>query len=172
LFIVGGAFVGLDDIVKRRHNKRRVGFNCGRFVDDKKELNEMLQMVTHDDLVEFGIIPELIGRLPIIAPLEELSVDDLVRVLKEPKNALLRQERKKLAYKGVELQFTDDAAKKVAELAVERGTGARALRSVVADFMTDIFFELPANAEGKKYVIDPDVVTKKKKIFTSKNEAA
>lgn len=172
LFIVGGAFVGLDDIVKRRYNKRRVGFNCGGFVDDKKELNEMLQMVTHDDLVEFGIIPELIGRLPIIAPLEELSIDDLVRVLKEPKNALLRQERKKLAYKGVELQFTDDAAKKVAELAVERGTGARALRSVVADFMTDIFFELPANSEGKKYVIDPDVVTKKKKIFTSKNEAA
>lgn len=171
LFIVGGAFVGLDDIIGRRTNKKRLGFdNKFETIDERKNRNELLKMVTQDDLVEFGMIPELIGRLPVISSLEELSLDDLVRVLKEPKNALLKQERKKLAYKGVDLHFTDDAIQKMAEIAVEKGTGARALRGVLADFMTDIYFDLPKNSKGKKFVIDGDVVTLKKKLFA--NEAA
>jgi ATP-dependent Clp protease ATP-binding subunit ClpX len=174
LFIVGGAFVGLDDIIRRRTNKKHMGFGSKTFVvDERQELNETLKAVTQDDLVEFGIIPELIGRLPVIAPLEELSLDEMVRVLTEPKNALLRQERKKLAYKGVGLKFTDDAVRKMAEIAVEKGTGARALRSVLSEFMTDIFFDLPADSKGKKYTVDADIVTKKKQLFCEdKNEAA
>ncbi len=171
LFIVGGAFVGLDDIIGRRTNKKRLGFdNKIEIADRRQNLNEILKLVTQDDLVEFGMIPELIGRLPVIASLDELSLEDLVRVLKEPKNALLKQERKKLAYKGVDLQFTDDAIQKMAEIAIEKGTGARALRSVLSEFMTDIYFDLPENIKGQKFVIDGDVVTLKKKLFT--NEAA
>jgi ATP-dependent Clp protease ATP-binding subunit ClpX len=164
LFIVGGAFVGLDDIIRRRTNRKSMGFGANKSViDERTELNEILRSVTQDDLIEFGMIPELIGRLPVLATLEELSVDDLVRVLKEPKNALLRQERKKMAYKGVNLQFTDDAMRKMAELAIEKGTGARALRSVLTEYMTDIHFDLPTDCAGKTMVIDSEVVVKNKK---------
>lgn len=174
LFIVGGAFVGLDDIIRRRLNKKVIGFtNTTSVVDDRQEYNEIMKSVTQEDLIEFGIIPELIGRLPIVSSLEELSVEDLVRVLKEPKNALLRQERKKMAYKGVDLVFTDDAIQKMAESAIEKGTGARALRSVLAEFMTDMYFELNENSRGKKFIIDGDVVSKRTKpILCEKNEAA
>lgn len=175
LFIVGGAFVGLDDIIRRRTNKRRMGFgvSLSGVVDEREELNELLKEVNPEDLVEFGIIPELIGRLPVIAPLEELSVDDLVTILTKPKNALILQERKKLAYKGVDLQFTTDALREIAEQAVKQGTGARALRSVVAEFMTDVHFDLPADARGKTFVIDKEVVLKQKKLFRAiKSEAA
>lgn len=164
LFIVGGAFVGLDDIIRRRTSQKSLGFgNKMSVLDDRQELNEILKSVTQDDLIEFGMIPELIGRLPILATLEELSVDDLVRVLKEPKNALLMQERKKMAYRGVNLKFTDDAMKKIADIAIEKGTGARALRSVLAEFMTDIHFDLPSDCAGKTMTIDAEVVTKSKK---------
>ncbi len=164
LFIVGGAFVGLDDIIRRRTNRKSLGFgNKPSIVDGRMEINQILRDVTQDDLIEFGMIPELIGRLPVITTLEELSLDDLVRVLREPKNALLRQERKKMAYRGVNLQFTDDAVRKMAELAIEKGTGARALRSVLTDFMTDIHFDLPADCKGKTLTIDVEVVMKKKK---------
>jgi ATP-dependent Clp protease ATP-binding subunit ClpX len=174
LFIVGGAFVGLDDIIRRRTNRKTMGFGAAVNIQNKhQELNEVLKNVTQDDLIEFGMIPELIGRLPICAPLEELSVEDLVRVLNEPKNALLRQERKKMAYKGVNLRFTEDATQKIADIAIEKGTGARALRSVLANFMTDIHFDLPADCKGKTLIIDSEVVTKSKKpILTSLTDAA
>lgn len=174
LFIVGGSFVGLDEIIRRRTNRRTIGFGSSSSVSDKRqELNDILRNVTQDDLIEYGMIPELIGRLPIFAPLEELSVDDLVRVLKEPKNALLRQERKKMAYRGVNLEFTEDAMKKMADLAIEKGTGARALRTVVAEFMTDIHFDLPTDCNGKSLIIDSDVVMKKKKpVLTCLHDAA
>lgn len=174
LFIVGGAFVGLDDIIRRRTNRKSMGFGSEKTIlDERQDFNEIIRSVTQDDLIEYGMIPELIGRLPVLATLEELSVEDLVRVLKEPKNALLRQERKKMAYKGVTLQFTDDAVKKMADIAIQKGTGARALRSVLTEFMTDIHFDLPIDCKGKTMVIDSDVVTKAKKpILTSISDAA
>ena len=174
LFIVGGAFVGLDDIIKRRLNKKMIGFgNKVSVIDERQEYNQIIKEITQEDLIEFGMIPELIGRLPVISSLEELSVEDLISVLKEPKNALLRQERKKMAYKGVDLQFTDSAIKKIAEVAIEKGTGARALRGVLADFMTDMYFELNEKSKGKKFIIDADIVDKKKKpMLCEKNEAA
>ena len=174
LFIVGGAFNGIDEIVRKRAHKSSMGFGSTKvIVDERKQLNELLREVRQDDLIDFGLIPELVGRLPVIAALEELSLDDLVRVLKEPKNALLLQERKKFAYKGVNLQFTDDAMQKIAEIAIEKNTGARALRSVLTEFMTDIHFDLPEDHKGKTYVIDSDVVTGNKKMFShTHNEAA
>lgn len=174
LFIVGGAFVGLEEIIKRRTNKQSLGFGKpASIVDDRTAYNELMRSVRQDDLVEFGIIPELVGRLPVIATLEELSVDDLVRVLTEPKNALLKQEQKKLAYRGVKLLFTPEARQKIAELAIEKGTGARGLRSVLSLFMTDIQFDMPVDANGMTVVVDEDVVVGKRKIFhTAKNEAA
>jgi ATP-dependent Clp protease ATP-binding subunit ClpX len=163
LFICGGAFVGLEDIVRRRMNKGRMGFGgTSKEMDNKKEYNELMKEVTSDDLEQYGMIPELVGRLPVIAPLEELSLDDLKRVLTEPKNALLKQEQKKLAYKSVGLDFTDDAIQQIAELAHKKGTGARALRSVVADFMMPIHFELSGEHRGKKVIVDKDVVLKTK----------
>lgn len=173
LFIVGGAFVGLEDIIRRRTNQSRIGFGSSDLkLDQHIERNELLKQVTQDDLVEYGMIPELIGRLPILAPLEELSVDDLVRVLVEPKNALIKQEQKKMAYKGVELVFTDEAVQAIAELAIAKGTGARGLRSVVSTFMTDIHFDLPQNASGKTYVITKEIVLRQRSLFDDSCEAA
>lgn len=167
LFICGGAFNGLDEIIGKRQNKRVFGFQsqAREEVSEIEERNKLLRQCTSDDLIEFGLIPEFVGRLPVIAPLEELSLDDMVRVLKEPKNALLRQEQKKMAMLGVKLTFTDDAIKAVAKIARERPTGARGLRSVVEGFMTDIHFLMPADT--KEVVIDEDVVLGKKKLFQS-----
>ena len=111
----------------------------------------------------FGLIPELVGRLPVVGTLDSLSVEDLKRILIQPKNAILKQERKKLAYKGIDLQFTDDAVEEIAKIAIEKGTGARSLRSVVSDFMTDLHFNLKKGTKGVYYV-DKDVVHKKKKV--------
>jgi ATP-dependent Clp protease ATP-binding subunit ClpX len=172
LFIVGGAFVGLEDIIRRRLNKRTIGF--GALHDCKEEYeerNKLLMQVTHDDLIEYGLIPELVGRLPVICPFEELSVDALKRVLTEPKDALLKQERKKMLYKGIDLTFTDEAIAEIAEQAVKNGTGARALRAIISDFMTDIYYDLP-DAKGKTLVIDKEVVLKQKPPYTMNYAAA
>ena len=165
LFIVGGAFVGLEDIIRKRINKKRIGFGVEVSIDKRKELNELMKDVRQDDLVEFGMIPEFVGRIPVVAALEELSVEDLVRVLNVPKNALLKQERKKFAYKGIDLQFTDEAAKTIADQAVKKGIGARGLRSVLANFMTDIHFDLPDDYDGEAIIVDSDVVNNNKKLF-------
>lgn len=165
LFICGGAFNGLEDIIARRNNRRQIGFGSEVSLNEEQQRNELLAQATHHDLMEFGIIPELAGRLPVLAALQELSVDDLVRVLSEPKNALLLQERKKAAYAGVGLSFTEDAKREIAEKAKEKGTGARGLRSVVEGFMTDVFFDMPKNARGKKFVVDAPVVRGDKSIF-------
>jgi ATP-dependent Clp protease ATP-binding subunit ClpX len=174
LFICGGAFTGLDEIIRQRLNKRRMGFAAvaEAQVDEVQERNALLREVIHEDLIEFGIIPELAGRLPVIAPLEELSLDDLKRVLTEPKNALLKQERKKLSYKGIDLQFTEEAVAEIAREAHTKGTGARALRSVVANFMLDIHFDLEGDCRGTSLVVDPEVVRRKKKPFPANQKAA
>ena len=151
LFICGGAFDGLEQILKRKVGDKVVGFASE---EDKTDKNELLQKVEPDDLVHFGLIPELIGRLHIIASLNELDENDMVRILTEPKNAITKQYQKLFAIDNVNLKFEDDALQAIAKLALERKTGARGLRSIIEEMMIDLMFELP---EYKNYDI---VITK------------
>lgn len=155
LFIVGGTFVGLADIINKRLGKKSLGFGSTEKQDEEKEW--LLEFVTEDDLVEFGLIPELIGRLPVITPLKELDETALVKVLTEPKDALVKQYKKLFRYDDVNLEFTDAALTEIAKVAVKKGTGARGLRSVVESFMTDIMFELPEH-KGKTITITEEIV--------------
>lgn len=160
LFIAGGAFVGLEDIIRRRTNKNQLGFNksSSSSKEEREELNELLAQVIPADLIEFGMIPELIGRLPVIAPLEELGAEDLVRVMTETKNSILKQEKKKLALRGINLCFTEDAQKEIANQAIKQGTGARAIRGIISSVMTDVHFGITSNMVGSTVVIDKDVI--------------
>ncbi|NDJ27283.1 ATP-dependent Clp protease ATP-binding subunit ClpX [Campylobacter sp. MIT 12-8780] len=150
LFVCGGAFDGLDQILKRKLGDKVVGF-ADTAEADKKSL---LEKIEPDDLVHFGLIPELIGRLHVIASLNELDEDDMVRILTEPKNAIIKQYQKLFAIDGVGLKFEDDTLKEIAKLALERKTGARGLRSIIEELMVDLMFELP---EYKNYDI---IITK------------
>jgi ATP-dependent Clp protease ATP-binding subunit ClpX len=158
LFICGGAFNGLMDIIRKRLHKKTMGFGAQvKNQDQIDEKNELLLQCTPEDLIEYGLIPEFVGRLPVLAPMTELSLEEMINVLTEPKNALLKQEKKKFAYLDLDLEFTTEAVKEIAERARHRGTGARALRAVVEEFMTDLQFDLPANALSP-IVVDADVV--------------
>lgn len=178
LFICGGSFSGGDknhrlaQIVARRLEKRRIGFGSPAPDDNHQEQRELLHQVGDDDLIEFGLIPELIGRLPVVAVLDELTEAELVRVLTEPKDALLKQQRKLIAQTGNELVFTDGAVQEIAKLAAKKSMGARGLRKVVESFMTDIFFEMPERAKNKKIVVDENVVCGQKKTPWTLLEAA
>ena len=150
LFVCGGAFDGLETILKRKLGDKVVGF----FDNEKENSKALLEKIEPDDLVHFGLIPELIGRLHVITSLNELNEDDMVRILTEPKNAIVKQYQKLFAIDGVNLKFEDDALREIAKLALERKTGARGLRSIIEEIMVDLMFELP---EYKKYDI---VITK------------
>ncbi|GAB4385605.1 MAG: ATP-dependent Clp protease ATP-binding subunit ClpX [Phycisphaerales bacterium] len=157
LFICGGTFVGIEDIVRRRIGKSRIGFSGGtQTADDRiKESESLLAQVTNEDVVHYGMIPELVGRLPVITPLMPLTNDALIQILTEPKNALVRQYQHLFALEGAKLTFTEDALRAMAERASKRGTGARALRAVMEELMLDLMYELPdQNNEGAEYVID------------------
>lgn len=161
LFIVGGTFVGLEDIIRRRLGKTRIGFggaedsNQRHFTDSKAEREWLQAQVTNEDVVEYGLIPELVGRLPVISPLMPLSHDALVEILTKPKNALVRQYQHLFSLEGAELTFTDDALYALAEKASKRATGARALRAVIEEAMIDLMYDLPdLDNEGVEYVID------------------
>ena len=169
LFICGGAFNGLDEIIKKRLGKRSIGFGASP-INEEQERNEYLSQCNPDDLIEFGLIPELVGRLPVVASLSELSLEDMIQILTVPKNAILRQEQKKLAYSNVDLQFTSGAIKLIAHMAKEKKIGARGLRSVVEAFMMDIHFHLPSGT--KHILVDEEVVKGMKKLFLELNEAA
>ena len=158
LFVCGGAFDGLNEIIERRVGKNVLGFNQNR--RGKKERQNAISLVEPDDLVHFGLIPELIGRLHSITTLNEITTDDMVRILTEPKNALLRQYEKLFAMDGVKLMFDDEAVREVANLAIKRKTGARGLRSIMEEMMTDIMFDLP-ELDGYEVHISKDVVDKK-----------
>ncbi|WP_022846668.1 ATP-dependent Clp protease ATP-binding subunit ClpX [Desulfurobacterium sp. TC5-1] len=157
LFICGGAFVGLEDIIAKRIGKGTMGFNAD-LARKTMERNELLRYVEPEDLVKFGLIPELIGRLPVIATLSELQEEDLIRILKEPKNALVKQYKKLFELEGVELEFTDDALREIAREAIKRKTGARGLRAIMEKLMTDIMFEVPNRRDIKKVTIDREAV--------------
>ncbi len=161
LFICGGAFVGLEDIIKRRLGKGSIGF--GAEIKSVKDLTlgEILSHVQPEDLIKFGFIPEFVGRLPVVATLDELSVDDLVRILVEPKNSLIKQYQKLFEMEGVNLRFTEGALRAVAEMAYQRKTGARGLRSILEEIMIDVMYEIPSLSGVKECVITEDVVLKK-----------
>src|ERR671931_578421 len=142
LFICGGTFVGLDNVIARRIGRKTIGFGSNPEAREAN-LGEMLSKVTSDDLLEFGMIPEFIGRLPVIAPLDPLDEDALVRILTEPRNALVRQYQKLFEMEGAELEFETGALKEIARLAKARDTGARGLRAIVEDVMLDVMYELP-----------------------------
>lgn len=173
LFIAGGAFDGLDEIIKQRILTTTMGFGSEVKSKNDMKLGELLKNVTQDDLVHYGLIPEFVGRFPVVTTLNDLSAEDLVKIIKEPKNAILKQYQKMLELDGIELEFTDDALLELAKEALNRGTGARALKSVFEDVMLDIMFEAP-NKKGvvEKIIIDKDVVKGKKEPIMIERESA
>lgn len=162
LFICGGAFVGLDEKIKARLGKKAIGFVDSEEAERKAQ-DRVLAQVQPEDLVSFGLIPEFVGRLPVVAKMGELSTEELVRILTEPKNAIVRQYQKLLAMDEVTLRFTDDALKAIAEEAQKRKTGARGLRSIMEQVMADFMYDLPGNeaAKGTELVIDGATVKAK-----------
>ncbi|GAA3192671.1 ATP-dependent Clp protease ATP-binding subunit ClpX [Lentilactobacillus kefiri] len=159
LFIVGGAFDGIEGIVKSRLGDKTIGF--GTNSDEAADVNpkNIMQSVIPEDLLKFGLIPEFIGRLPILTALDKLDEHDLVRILTEPKNALVKQYKKLIELDGADLEFAPGALEKMAQLAIARDTGARGLRSIIEDVMRDIMFDLPSRNDVSKVVITPETVT-------------
>lgn len=158
LFIVGGAFEGIEKIIAARINKNKMGFISD--IKDKNRDEDLLKYVQPEDLLRFGLIPELIGRLPVTAPLHALTKDAFKSILTEPKNAILKQYKKLFLMEGIELEFDPFAIDAVVEKAMERKTGARALRSIVEDIMLDIMFDLPEKDKVEKCIVTKDVITK------------
>lgn len=152
LFICGGAFDGMDKIIQRRMGEKVIGFNS-TVEKTKVEETNILKRIQPEDLLKFGLIPEFIGRLPAIVTLEELSENDLIRIMKEPKNALLKQYEKLFSLDDVELEIEDDAVVAIAKQAIERKTGARGLRSIFEKVMTDIMFDIPSRNDVQKCII-------------------
>lgn len=161
LFICGGTFGGLEKIIERRINKSSVGFISENVSSKVKKMDFLLPQVMPEDLLRFGLIPEFIGRLSVIGTLSSLSEGDLIRVLTEPKNSLIKQYKKIFALDNVDLVFTEDALKAIASLALKRGTGARGLRSIMEETMLNIMFDIPARKDIKKCIITREVVEKK-----------
>ncbi|MFG0274704.1 MAG: ATP-dependent Clp protease ATP-binding subunit ClpX [Phycisphaerales bacterium] len=164
LFICGGTFVGIEEIIRRRLGKRRIGFTSDvrGETSEERESAEILRAVQPEDVLEFGVIPELLGRLPLVVPLEPLSLEGLVEVLTQPKNALVKQYEHLFSLEDAKLRFTDDALMAIAEQARKRKTGARALRAVIDETMLELMYDLPdLDNEGAEYVIDREVVESK-----------
>ncbi len=175
LFVCGGAFVGLEKIVQSRVGERSVGFGAQLQGRKDRKLSETLNQLQPEDLLRYGLIPELVGRLPVAAVLHELDEKLLVRILKEPKNSLLRQYQKFFDFERVKLTFTDDAVTAVAEEAAKRGTGARGLRAILEDIMLDIMYELPSQSGISECIINRDVVAERKHpiiLYKKKAESA
>ncbi len=159
LFICGGAFVGLDGVVKKRQGTKSIGFGAKIVGDSKKKIGELLASVQPEDLLKFGLIPELVGRLPVIATMEELLEDDLIRILREPKNALTKQYQKLFEFEGINLRFTEGALAAIAKKALARKSGARGLRSVMEAAMLDVMYDLPSKSNVQECVISEQVIT-------------
>ncbi len=161
LFICGGAFDGLGKIIQNRIGKNTVGFRAAISNTNKQKKNEVLEQMQPEDLLKFGLIPELVGRLPVSVTLGELDKEQLIRILTEPKNALVKQYQKLFALDGVELEFTDDALMAVAEEAIQMHTGARGLRSVMEDIMLDLMYDLPSDTDIVKCIINRKCIEKR-----------
>jgi len=165
LFIVGGAFHGLENIIEQRIGKRRIGFKGEDEINERIRA-DVLEHILPDDLLKYGFIPEIIGRLPAVSVLNPLDEKALIRILKEPKNALIKQYKKLLSMDGVMLEFTDPALRLIAKAAIKRRVGARALRSIIEEIMLDVMFESPSKGSARKVVITESIVKK----FLKKSE--
>ncbi|QDV50534.1 ATP-dependent Clp protease ATP-binding subunit ClpX [Gimesia fumaroli] len=175
LFICGGTFVGLEDIVGKRLGRKTIGFGQSGQKKEKqqeKSKNDLLAQASVDDVLEFGLIPELLGRLPVLSTLSQLEENDLVRVLTEPKNSLVRQFQKFFEMENATLEFTDEALHEIACIAQKKNTGARGLRSVIEQAMFDIMFELPEQDAEKKYVVTPEIIRGTEQLFPKDDSAA
>ena len=175
LFICGGAFAGLDKIISDRLEKRSIGFGAHVADPDKRKVGELLQKAEPEDLLKFGLIPEFVGRLPVIATLEDLDIEALVKILSEPKNALIKQYARLFDLEDVSLTFTEDALEAIARKAIARKTGARGLRSIVEGLLLDTMFDIPTEPGIAEVVVDKDVVEGRKepvRVLRGKEQAA
>ncbi|MCJ7615211.1 MAG: ATP-dependent Clp protease ATP-binding subunit ClpX [Desulfobacterales bacterium] len=161
LFICGGTFTGLERIIQQRLGSKVMGFGAKIFKQEEKSIGDILRMIQPEDLVKFGLIPEFVGRLPVLATLDELNNTALIRILEEPKNALIKQFKKLFEIEGVNLRFTDSALSAIAKEALKRKSGARGLRAILENCMLDIMFEIPSIENVKECVIGEDVVLNK-----------
>ncbi len=172
LFICGGAFVGLDKIVEARLGKQQMGFGTTSQARETHTSSELVSLCEAEDLMRFGLIPEFIGRVPVVATLDELDVDALVNILTEPRNALVKQYQRLFEMDGVKLKFTGGALRAIAEEAIDRKTGARGLRSILEDIMLDVMYDLPSKESVKECIISEDVVHRTQEpILVYENEA-
>ncbi len=170
LFICGGTFIGLENIIKKRLGQKMIGFDSemtGK-TDDKTEYSEILRQVIPEDIIEYGMIPEMVGRLPVITTLSALDENALIDILTQPKNALIKQYQRFFEMEDAELEFTEDALHALAKKALERDTGARALRSITEELMVDLMYQLPEETKPAKYMINRDIVEGKADLFTAK----
>ncbi|PKM77417.1 MAG: ATP-dependent Clp protease ATP-binding subunit ClpX [Firmicutes bacterium HGW-Firmicutes-15] len=163
LFICGGAFEGIDKIIQNRVGEKVMGFGADIKSREEKKIGEILNMILPQDLLRYGLIPEFVGRVPIIVTLEALDKDSLVKILTEPKNALTRQYKKLFELDGVDLEFMPDALQAIAEEALHRNTGARGLRAIIEDVMLEVMYEVPSRIDITKVLITKDVISKKEK---------
>ncbi len=163
LFICGGAFVGLDSLIKQRTGKRTLGFDPRSGAKSEATMGEVLACVEPEDLIKYGIIPEFVGRVPVVATLEELDEQALVRILTEPKNSLVKQYQKLFSLDNVRLRFTESALKAIARSAIQKKTGARGLRSILEGVMLDVMYEIPSEKTIKECVVNEDVIEKKER---------
>ncbi|MCX7878645.1 MAG: ATP-dependent Clp protease ATP-binding subunit ClpX, partial [Ignavibacteria bacterium] len=161
LFICGGAFDGLDKIIQQRISHASIGFGKEIISKKSKKYDELMSQVEPDDLIKYGLIPEFVGRLPVTAVLHSLNEEALTQILTEPKNALIKQYKKLFRMEGVELEFEEEALREVVRKAITKGTGARALRSILEEIMLDIMYKLPSKENVTKCIITPDVINKK-----------
>src|SRR5512139_1586853 len=175
LFICGGAFIGLEDIIERRTGINSVGFGAKIRSRKEKRVGEILCDVQPEDLLKYGLIPEFIGRLPVLATLDELKEEDLIRILVEPKNSIIKQYKKAFELENVKLKFTDGAYRAIARMATQRKSGARGLRSILETVMLDVMYDIPSRNDVKECVINEDVILKKETpilLFEKKTETA
>ncbi len=163
LFVCGGSFEGIEELIQKRLGRQRIGFSAESapvsLKTSQKDASEFLGQITPQDVLQFGLIPELVGRLPVLTPLMPLSAEHMVRILTEPRNAIIRQYQHLFQIEGAGLEFTDDALTLLAERAMARGTGARALRAVLDEYMLNLMYDLPdLDNAGVTYVLDADSI--------------
>jgi ATP-dependent Clp protease ATP-binding subunit ClpX len=159
LFVVGGAFAGLEHIIEQRVGKKSLGFTAEVRGASERESEDLLSLVRPEDLTKFGLIPEFIGRLPLIASVNKLDNEALVQILTEPKNALVKQYQKLFDLDGVELEFTEDAVQAIADRAMERGTGARGLRAIIEEVLLHVMYDVPSRGDIGKVIVTREVVS-------------
>ena len=175
LFICGGAFVGLEDIISRRTGSKSMGFGADVKSKDDRNLSKLLEDVQTEDLLKFGLIPEFIGRLPVIATLSELDEAALIEILTKPRNALMKQYQRLFEFERVKLKFTPAALSSVAHEAIKRKSGARGLRAILENVMLDIMYDIPSRSNIKEIVINEDVILHKQEpviVYEKKAESA